>query len=206
MYMYLSLDKLLTLQVWEMLWISLQWQFKAVVVLSRETVSLPRTGQHSPNLLFFLHLIPVVTSNPSQFISPSTKNQIKEDGRTILSFWYYLHVSFKLLYTNLLIPYNIDFSRREIMLIRISEGFPHDPIFTFELCQSDKGNMSPLSCYCVFYHGLWVKGCPNLQPQKCVSIWKNNIFRIIFFPMDEKVTATIYWEFLKGTNLISFSQ
>lgn len=30
------------------------------------------------------------------------------------------------------------------MLIRISEGFPHDPIFTFELGQSDKGNISPL--------------------------------------------------------------
>lgn len=56
----------------------------------------------------------------------------KKQMTTILSFWYYLHFSPQLLYTDLLILYNTAFLR-EIMLIRISERFTHDPIFTFAL-------------------------------------------------------------------------
>lgn len=56
----------------------------------------------------------------------------KKQMTTILSFWYYLHFSPQLLYADLLILYNTDFPR-EIMLIRISERFTHDPIFTFAL-------------------------------------------------------------------------
>lgn len=171
-----------------MLWISPQWQFKAVMVLSRENVSLPRTGQYPPSLWLSLPYSPPPNSSgdlrtKARSFHQTQRNKSRRTKETVLSFWYYVHFSLKLLYTNLLILYNIDLSRREIMLIRISEGFPHDPIFTFELCQSDKGNMSPPSCYCIF-SGLRVKvqRCPNLQPPKCVSSYQKNIFRIIFSP------------------------
>lgn len=153
-----------------MFWISPQWQSEAVEVLSRETVKFTYSWTKFTEPPWLPACLPpspataTVTVCPrppkkSQLISPNAKKQIT----TIHSFWYYLHFSLKLLYTNLLILYNIDFPRREIMLIRISEGFTHDPIFTFELCQSDKGNMSPLSCYCIL-SGLRVKQqrCPNL--------------------------------------------
>lgn len=117
-----------------MLWMGPQWRSKAAEVLTRKTVSLQSwtTLIESPKSLLPLHA-PLhwhCIWDPKQKTAHFTN--AKKQMTTILSFRYYLHFNPWLLYTDLLILYNTDFPR-EIMLIRISERFTNDPIFTFAL-------------------------------------------------------------------------
>lgn len=175
------------------------------MVLPRERESLPRTGQHSPSLLLSLppNSYGGLKPKPAHFTKHKETNQ-ERWKKQYFHFWRCLHFSLRLLYTNLLILYNIDFSRRDMMLMDLWRISTWSYIYFWTLSEWQREYVTTE----LLLHFLWVMSQEPVlsKSTKCVSSWQNNIFRIFFFPMDEKVTAIIYWEFLKGINLISLSQ